>query len=175
MRQDSVAQLATGNVDIALSALSLDAARSHGRWLFDEPIVCMMNCNHPLAQAGSTRLDLKELLDWPHYSMILQENQVDIIDIALGELGLQRRVALQIPYFWVAPLLLNDTNALLIMPARAATHYATMGGYAVRDMPEQFTCIHYHILWTERARHDPATEWLIDQLATHCSAVPRVE
>ena len=45
-------------------------------------------------------------------------NQQNLIDRSLGEAGLQRRVAVHLPYFLAAIRMLETTDLVLTMPAR---------------------------------------------------------
>ena len=86
------------------------------------------------------------------------------VDDALAALGRQRRVAVAVPHFLIAPLVLAGTDLIATVPRRIATAFAPMIPLALRPPPIELTGFTTHLLWHERAAADPAQRWLRDQL-----------
>jgi hypothetical protein len=63
---------------------------------------------------------MKGYLSFRHISVETQPNQQSLIDRPLGEAGLQRRLAVYLPYFLAAIRMLETTDLALTMPARIA-------------------------------------------------------
>jgi DNA-binding transcriptional LysR family regulator len=83
-----------------------------------------------------------------------------LVDSALARLGHRRDVALVVPHFLLAPLIVAETDLVLMVPSRLGRRYESL--LPVRLLPsplllEAFTLAQ---VWHERAHHDPAHAWL---------------
>ena len=92
------------------------------------------------------------------------------VDDALAALGRQRRVAVAVPHFLVAPLVLAETDLIATLPRRIAAAFAPMTALALRPPPVAVTGFTIHLLWHERTAADPAQRWLRDQIAAVATA-----
>lgn len=123
-RQDTRAELATGNIDFALgfgdaSDEKSDAQRdgidtADG---FTDDYVVLARKGHPTVQR---HLSLDCYLAERHVAVTPWGEARGVIDLALERLGLRREVAVQLPSLLAAPSIVAASNLLLTLPRHAA-------------------------------------------------------
>lgn len=130
--------------------------------LFEERFVCVMRKGHP---ASHRPLDLDAFLALSHALVAPRGRAGSFVDDALAEKGLTRRVALMIPHFLVAPLVIAASDLVITLAARVANTFAEMVPLAIRRPPLMLPGFTTYQVWHERRRHDPAHAWLRKTLA----------
>jgi len=89
----------------------------------------------------------------------------------LTRLGLQRKVAVAVPHFLVAPHIIASTDLLLTMAERISNVLAKPLGLVTLTPPRelQLTGFELSLLWHERTQDDPARKWLRDVIAAEAA------
>lgn len=161
--EDVAGALASGAVDAVLApARPRDLTGGcFQRALFDETFTCAVRAAHPGARG---RLTLDRFCALDHLLIAPRGTAGGFVDDALAALGRRRRVALAVPHFLIAPLVLAGTDLIATVPRRIATAFAPMVDLALRPPPIELTGFTTHLLWHERAAADPAQRWLRDQI-----------
>ena len=162
--------LAAGDVDLAISGLDHDPSQIHRLLLFRDSFVCVMPRHHPLATGSDQPLSIDEFLSHPHLGLTVSDAELDRVAVVLGDAGRDRRVVASLPYFALAPDMLDAGGLLATLPGRAATRFVASHGLAVRKAPAELGEMDYWILWHERSHRDQASRWLREQLVSVCSA-----
>ena len=122
-RQDTRAELATGNIDFALGFADefdekfdakdgIDTADG-----FTDDYVVLARKGHPKVQH---QLSLDSYLAERHVAVTPWGEARGVIDLALERLGLRRQVAVQLPSLLAAPSIIATSNLLLTLPRYAA-------------------------------------------------------
>ena len=88
------------------------------------------------------------------------------VDEALGRLGLTRRIALRVPNFLAAPLIVAETDLILTLPRRLAHWLAGRADVQVVEPPLELGTFSITQLWHERRHDDPEHAWLRATLAS---------
>ena len=90
-----------------------------------------------------------------------------IVDDALAKLGKNRRVAVVVPHFLVAPFLVDRTDLVLTLAARIAKSLAASVNLRALPPPSELDLPGFDIrlFWHERDHVDPAHVWLRAQIA----------
>jgi len=158
-------KLVSGETDLVIYGFKPDLSASHARHLFSETQSLIVRRGHPLASGGSAPVPLDSYLAWPHIAIRIGASDYDHVETCLGERSAERRVVTRIPYFYAAPDLIGESDAVLTMPTRAATRFAQLHGFARLPAPVEIEGFDYWVLWHERIARDPAALWLIDILA----------
>ncbi|MEN2978356.1 LysR substrate-binding domain-containing protein [Tistrella bauzanensis] len=167
---DDHQKLASGVLDLIIIGRTPERPELYRRRLFTERRACLVRAGHPITAdpdviAGRPP-SIDACLAWPHVAMTVFGDWTNgHIARQLRSLGKGRHVAIQLPYFSVAPLLVETSDALLILPHRAAKRFAEARGLVMFDAPEVFGTFDYWLVWHERARRDPALHWLIERIA----------
>ena len=88
-----------------------------------------------------------------------------LIDQAIARMGLQRKVALKIPNFIGAALVVEHTDLVITIPSRLAEVLRDRG--ELRSFPVPFALPGYQVKqhWHERYHQDPGSRWLRQVIA----------
>ena len=154
-------RLADGQIDLALYAD--DAVPNSLRTvdLFTENYECMVRTGHPLIERVSDgRIEIADYLEYAHALVTVAGGRTGIVDDALRALGHKRRIALWLPYFMTAAVLVAQSDMILTLPRRAAAVAAGSLGLTLFKPPVELESFGYRILWHERTHKDAACTWL---------------
>jgi DNA-binding transcriptional LysR family regulator len=88
-----------------------------------------------------------------------------VVEEALERAGLARNIVLRVPHFTVAPMILERTDLVLILPARVARVFERRGEYRVLPPPVPIPPAEVALYWHQRFDSDPGNRWLRGQLA----------
>ncbi len=132
------------------------------RALFAERLVCVVRKDHP---ALARRWTPQRFAAMDHALIAPGGRPGGAVDLALAELGLQRRVALMTPHFLAAPFVVAQTDLVLTLPERVALAFAAVVPLVVVPPPLPLPGFSIVLLWHERTHDDPAHRWLRQQIA----------
>ncbi len=152
--------LAAGKIELMLYTGAEVPPSLRTRPLFQESYVCLVRRSHPLAGSKTERISLDDFVAWPHALVTVFGGRRGVVDAALAERGLTRRVVLWVPYFSVAPLMIQQTDAILTLPSKIAQAFLAMDSLMVLKPPLEISRFAYRLLWHERTHSDPALRWL---------------
>lgn len=163
---DMFHKLAAGEIDIVIQGFEPDASIAYARPLFRETQSLILRQGHPLTFDGAGGVLLDDYLAWPHVAISIGASGYDHVRVCLGARNADREVLVRVPYFYAAADLIDGTDAVLTMPTRAATMFAQRHGFACLSAPDEIVGFDYWALVHERSIRDPATQWLVDRLAS---------
>lgn len=144
---DYAAALESGALDLVIGNWPEQAQHLHLAQLFEDELVCMLNSEHPVVQKG---LSLKYCLDMTHLAPTpYMMGHRSIIDSALAEPGLKRKIQMTIPCFGMVPYVLAQTDMVFTTSRCFARHFS-------RQWPK----MRFFMLWHERAHAAPEVQWL---------------
>lgn len=155
-------ELEKGLADLALGIFPEAPATFRRQALFEDRNVCVMRAGHP---AGAEPLTLERYLQYRHVSIAPKGTDGSLTETALAAMGRRRRVALVVPHFLVAPMVVAETDYLLMLPERLAKRI--MGRYRLQIVaaPVEVPSHTMYQIWHERANASPAHMWLRRTLA----------
>lgn len=163
---DAVAALAAGEVDLAIGATEPDRRLVHERHVLSEALLCVVRPGHPLAAKREGQpVALDALQAWPAVAIGVGEDRLDPLAAALRARGLEPRVAAELPCPAAARDLLARSDAVMVLPERAARDEALAAGLSLFAAPPELGRANYWLTWHTRGHRDPALQWLIDVLA----------
>ena len=155
--------LDAGSLDIALLLKSDSAASPFSRRsLFDDGFVCMVRKGHPNAKA---KLTLETYLSLRHVLVAPSGSPGSFIDTELGRRGLERRIALRVSSFLVAPIVVSETDFISTAPERLALRMARRFPLQLLTPPLRFPSFGLCLAWHPRFDDDPAHRWLREFVA----------
>lgn len=160
---DMYRKLAIGELDLIVSGFEPDLSAVHSRHLFSETQCIIMRSDHRLS-GGTDAPSVDEYLEWPHIAITIGDPAFDHVQISLGDRADERRVLTCLPYFYAAPDLIGQSDAILTVPMRAGERFAAAYDFSCRPAPQVIPGFDYWALWHERSARDPAIGWLVDQL-----------
>jgi DNA-binding transcriptional LysR family regulator len=157
--EDITESLAAGALDLAVGFLPGLGPPVRRRALFRDPYVCLMRADHPIES-----LTRKRFLDASH-ALVTYRGGHRVIEEALDRAGLSRRIALRVPHFTVAPMVLERTDLILTLPARVARVFERRGNLKSLPPPVPIPPAEVAVHWHERFEADPGNRWLRELIA----------
>lgn len=161
-------RLATGEFDLVIGA-KLDASGDFMRQLlYRDGFVCMARRDHP--ELSGDALDLERYAALPHVLISPTGEGPSVVDRLLAERGKQRRIALRIPYFLAAPLMVVRSDLVLTAPRSVAGAFASTHALALFEPPLELPSFGVYQLWHQRYQSDDAHRWLRELVAASSPA-----
>ncbi|WP_394209128.1 LysR family transcriptional regulator [Enterovibrio calviensis] len=154
---DNVDLITQGSADIAIGVYDDLPARFHKRTLYEEDFVCVVRRDHPVIHS---KLTLKNYISLSHLAVIITGQGNNSVDIALKQRGLTRRVAMKIPHFLVAPMIVAKSDLILSLPRKLAQQMAMSIPIEILELPLEVDHFSPSIIWHGRHHGDPAHAWL---------------
>lgn len=172
--------LAEGRIDLALAPRPGSArlprsgvevfdegAHLFRRHLFDERFVCLVRTDHPRVKK---RLTLETFIALPHAFIAPRGTPGGIVDDALAALGRERRVAVMLQSFLVAPWLIAQSDLIITLAERLARALSNTLPLRVLPPPVALPPFAIEAIWHERRHRDPAHRWLRGELVACCKS-----
>lgn len=149
--------LEDGSADIVMG-MAVEGSGLKQRVVFDETLVVIIRDGHPaLADDGTLSLERYAALG---HVQVTDDDGPGIVDRALAQHGLRRRVVLRTPYFAAVPFMVARSELVATVPRALAEEAA--GLVPLRLLPPPLPVPSFRIMmtWHERSQRDPAHEWL---------------
>lgn len=131
--------------------------------LFEEQFEVLARRNHPALAEGMT---IERYCEADHVLVAAGAPSVDAAllrgaaDDALATIGRHRRVAVVVPQFLTAFVLVRDSDALLTAPRKLASRYANVLGLNRYSPPFNLSGFRLSLFRSAGAANDPAIDWL---------------
>lgn len=172
MTASSPQELSSGALDLVLGAIPPDVPEVMGRRLVDEHFVCLVRREHPVVRS---KLTLDEYCALSHVLISPMGGGSTWVDPVLERLGKQRHIALRVPHYLVAPLIVAETDLIVTVAARVAR--ALGSALPLREVapPVAIPGFSVSMYWHPGRTDDPGHRWLREQLAAVASEVARSE
>lgn len=148
--------LERGEIDVALGTFADPPPGAVRKALCRERFVGLARRNHPGLAEG--RMNLAAFAAAPHALVSVRNDAQGVVDMALAEIGLRRRVALVVPYMLLLPGVLEASDLVATLPERAARQAA--GGLTQFEIPVKLPHWSVEMLWNPAARTNQAAQWL---------------
>jgi DNA-binding transcriptional LysR family regulator len=153
---DPLDQLDHGK-DLALTTLVDGGERLRCVHVLEDDYVVILGRNNPVCCEPMLTLD--HLARIQHVVVSANGEDTGFIDDALSQHGLQRDIAVRIPFATLA-LMLVGSDRLAILPRRVAIGLASVCELEVRDLPLPSPRIGTAMIWHRRLEKHPAHVWL---------------
>jgi DNA-binding transcriptional LysR family regulator len=154
--EDIFVALESGHLDLVTGRFDDAPAGFYRQKLFEERFVCLFRRGHPALREALT-LERYAALD--HLLVSPRGRDRGTVDDALAPHGLERRIALTVPHFLVAPAIVAETDLVLTAPVRIAERHAHLPIELVTP-PLELGSFSVSQLWHERVHKSPAHAWL---------------
>lgn len=153
----------TGTVDLVLTVANQTPRGATRETLFAEGFTCMVRRGHPEIKQ---RLTLDRYLAQRHLVIAPSGTPGSLVDTALEKRGLERRIALRVTNFLIAPTVVSETDLINTMPTRLARFLAKTYPLRLFAPPLELPHFEYCMSWHPRLDHDPAQRWLREFVAS---------
>lgn len=133
--------------------------------LFDDGMACLVRAGHPTV--GDT-LSLEEYLKLPHMLISRTGTAGGQVDEWLAGRGLERRIALMVPHFLSAPLIVANTDLVLALPGRIAERFVRLAPLKTVPLPFELPRYGSVMVWHPLREKEQAHAWLREQIREVC-------
>lgn len=164
------AQLESGAVDLAVGPDLPPAGGLKCTTVGRESFACLVRRDHP--EVGDT-LDLETFVRLRHLMVDPRGGGPGLVDAALAEHGLQRRVAMRTPHFIGGPFIVARSDLVMTAPVALAERAAEILPLRVLTPPIPLPTTRVVMTWHERFDNDPAHAFLRELAADATRAVIR--
>jgi DNA-binding transcriptional LysR family regulator len=151
--------LEAGALDLYVAPRTRTVAGVIWTALHEDDYTCVVWSEHPVR-----RLTLPRYVQLDHVLVAPGERPGGIVDRALAERGLARRVSVRVPTFLSVPYLLLGTQRIATLPRRIAERFVEHHALRMLDAPIELPPVVLHLGWHELHRSDPGHAWLREQL-----------
>jgi DNA-binding transcriptional LysR family regulator len=158
---DNVRLVEQGAADLALGIFEALPGSLYRRVLYTDSMMCVVRAGHPGLAGGP---DLERYLTLRHVAVTISGMGESAVDLALSARGLTRFVALRVPHFLAAAMLVAGSDMILTLPGRLARRLADTLPLALVELPLQIASLSPAMIWHARFHGDPAHAWVRQQL-----------
>ncbi len=155
-----------GDIDLAMTVSGNPVSRAlSSQDLFADDFMCMVRRDHPSIKK---RLSLGQYLQLRHVVVAPSGTTGSLVDTELQRRGVERRIALRVSNFLIAPIVVCQTDFINTMPTRLARQAAK--DYPLRLLPTPFPLPKFELrlIWHPRLDNDAAQRWLRESLVGVC-------
>jgi DNA-binding transcriptional LysR family regulator len=133
------------------------------RPLWRDRMMCLLDRDNPRLSDGCLSLDDLRVL--PHAVAMFGRGNVTPADRILGELGVDRRVMVQMNGYLSLPFVVEGTDMVALVPERLARIVVRDGGRLVMAKPPFGQALLAESYWFDASRLDsPGHRWLFERL-----------
>ena len=151
------ASLASGEVDLAVGFFANLSAGFRQSLLFREHYVCVVRSDHPNFRSG---MSAKAFSASPRALADASGMSHAVIETELRKHGLGGTERLVVPQFMVLPMVIANSDLLVIMPSRLAQAFSMLVSIKVLRPPVQLRPYDIRVYWHERFHNDATSRWL---------------
>ena len=119
---------------------------------------------------GASDLTREAFFAYPHVSTEVGEGLSDPLPLEAPEMA-QTHLIFTGASLAALPVLLGGSDALAVLPARAARYYAQHYTLQTFEAPVPFAEFDYYLAWHERSQADIGAQWLISSLTASFAVV----
>lgn len=163
LETDVSEQLREGRTDLVVYARPYLPPDCHHRELLASDYVCLVRRDHPLMSETPPGQppSLHDFRRYPRLSVKARwgTNVRTIDQSAMPQLE-EGAPTVTAPYFLAAPLLLEGTDLVLVLPRPTAEGFAARLPLAILPTPMSSATYRPELAWHDRVHNDPAVRWL---------------
>jgi len=160
-KDDVLARLPTGDIDLATTAEAPQRTGLFSTPLVNERFVVAVRRGHPLTKRALT---IARMLEHPHVTVTAHGTTDAIVGRAFSAHGHERRVVVTVPVFSSAIALAAEADLVSIVPERIASWLEKRFDLALFEPPLDIPGYTLHLCWHLRTQHDPAHQYLRDRV-----------
>jgi DNA-binding transcriptional LysR family regulator len=156
-----------GGVDLALGIFEDVPRSTNQQFLYDDVSICVIRANH---ERVGKKLTLKTYCALPHLEIAGAHDAATTlhIDRALSTLGKERHVTLNIPYYLLAPRILERSDCVATVSSSGAQVLAQMAPLRRLPAPIELPPHQFSQIWRNALNDDRGHTWLREHIARIC-------
>jgi DNA-binding transcriptional LysR family regulator len=160
-------ELARGELDVALGVFLHVDDSLRVQDLFQERFCCVVRHGHPVVRGTLT---LAQFLACDHLLVSVPDYGPGVVDFALAQRSLQRRVSVRVPSFLAAPIVVAGSDLILTLPERIARLMARGQRLRILPPPLELAPFTVQMVW-RGSPDDAALAWLRGQLTQSAATI----
>ena len=160
--EEDVTPLRNGSIDLDIGVLEDMGPEICTERLLQDDFVCVFRSGHPLAKR---RLTIAAYAATDHVVSSRRGRALGLVDAALNESGLDRRVPVIVPDNLAAITLVAASDLIATVPKTVAKWGEISMGIIIRPMPFSIPGITMFQSWHPRLSGDKAHQWLRECMA----------
>jgi len=151
--------LEDGGIDMAVGYFpDLSGRNFMQQVLFRDRYTCLIRADHPVR---SDPLTVRQFGQLEHAVVRVESRTEEVIERYLTRRRIARRVALTTPHFASAPMIVAQSDLVVMVPEPLARYFArTSSNLRVVGLPFEPPAIDLKQLWHRRFNNDPRSRWL---------------
>lgn len=149
-----ITELESGQSDFAITRHHINHENLHSLPLFEDPFVCYLRSNHPLAGRSLT---LDDYLELQHIQIASEDDHFCPIDFALSKQGYKRTIAFQTRHFLIAPSVVKHSDFAMTAPRSLSERFPEL---VVKTLPMAIENYVVNLYWHDIMDKDPANIWM---------------
>mgnify|MGYP000863081006 FL=1 len=130
--------------------------------IFREHYVCLMGKEQALATGEMT---MDTFLASRHVAVSSTYSGHRLAEDALQDLGISRRIVVRTPYYTALPLLISNSDLVVLLPSRIARIFASQTEVVALPAPMELPEFDVRMHWHPRHETNPALNWLLERIA----------
>jgi DNA-binding transcriptional LysR family regulator len=162
IRREAIEAVQAGDIDLLLGYASDRRGGCDSETLFEEDYLVVARQGHP---ALGTALTLERYAAFGHVLMSPGGSLTGVVDKALADACLSRRVVVAVPYFFAVLATVARTDMIATLPRRLAAGHAKDFGLSTMLPPMPIRFFPVRMVWSRRLGVDPAIVWLRAKVA----------
>lgn len=158
---DWTSRLSAGTYDLKLGRKYPVSGPFHSHDLLVERFTCVVREGHPLRREPT----VAEYAALAHLVVTPREEARSHVDRLLAEQGLQRRIAMTVPHFLVAPFIVASSDLVLTASERVLAQFLEMLSLRAVELPLPLATYTLSQVWSERSDADQGHRWFRETVA----------
>ncbi|WP_035986242.1 LysR family transcriptional regulator [Leptolyngbya sp. KIOST-1] len=167
-KESFVELLEGGVIDVALGTFAQLPNHILKENLLSERFVGVCRGGHPALQKGS--VSQEKFVAFPHALFTLRRDATGIVDQTLAEQGLQRRIALTVPFWFALPSAIAASDLLAAIPSCLEKHFVQHYQVQSFEIPLNLPTWPISMAWSKLKDRDPANLWLRQIIQAVCQS-----
>ncbi len=152
-----------GDLDFAVGNLPEICSKTAHSVVFREHYVCAFRSGHPLIGAKLTRKVFEEAI---HIFVASPFTGHHMVENALLERGIHRKIGLRVPHFTSVPNVIAATDYLVSVPSRVAKTFARTHGLGHLALPVKIPAFDVRVHWSARHETNEGHAWMRNVLVS---------
>ncbi|MGI4796586.1 MAG: LysR family transcriptional regulator [Janthinobacterium lividum] len=151
-----------GEIHIRAERGRRNSARPTSRTLFEDEFAVMMSASHP---AAGDVMTLDRYVSLRHLKVTADAVGTNMIDEALGRLGLSRDVIMSVPSWFEIRRVVAETDMIAAVPRHWMMDPTLIAGCVCHQLPVSGVVLSVDLTWHPSGANDGGEVWLRDMLA----------
>jgi DNA-binding transcriptional LysR family regulator len=161
--------LEQGAIDLAFGVFPNPSRQTPCLPLFQEYFVGIARKNHPALRPDP--LSLERFASLSHALVTIRGDVTGVVDRALANYNLQRRIALTVPHLLVVPSVIASSDLVATIASRVARHFSGLDNIEIFDLPLEMPSWTVSMMWSKLADRDDANSWLRQTVQAVCQQI----